>query len=38
VVFKKMTGASFILTAKPGSAAVVRAPVNGIQIVSPSGS
>jgi len=38
VVFKKVTGASFILIAKPGSAAVVRAPVNGIQIVSPSGS
>jgi hypothetical protein len=38
VVFKKVTGASFILIAKPGSAAVIRAPVNGLQIVSPSGS
>jgi hypothetical protein len=40
VVFKNVTGTSFTLTATPASSAsgAVRAPVNGIQIVYPSGS
>jgi len=39
VVFKNVTGASFTLTATPGTSLhqTVRAPVNGIQIVYPSG-
>ena len=37
VVFRNLTGASFTLTAKPFSG-TARAPVNGIQIVSPRGS
>ena len=40
VVFKNVTGTSFTLTATPGTSlhSTVRAPVNGIQIVYPSGS
>jgi len=38
VVFKNLTGASFTLTATPGTGQTPRAPVNGLQIVSPSGS
>jgi len=40
VVFTKVTGTSFTLTATPGTSlhSTVRAPVNGIQIVYPSGS
>ena len=38
VVFRKVTGASFTLTATPGTGNPTRAPVNGIQIVWPSGS
>ena len=42
VVFSNVTGASFTLTATPASSTAVppalRAPVNGIQIVYPSGS
>lgn len=41
VVFRNLTTATFTLTATPGpstAAAGDRAPVNGIQIVSPSGS
>jgi hypothetical protein len=42
VVFSNVTGASFTLTATPASSTavppVLRAPVNGIQIVYPSGS
>ena len=39
VVFRNMTAPSFTLTATPGAnAAVPRAPVNGLQIVSPTGS
>ena len=37
VVFRNLTGASFTLTARPVSG-TPRAPVNGIQIVSPRGS
>jgi hypothetical protein len=36
IVFRKLTDAFFTLTATPGTGA--RAPVNGIQIVSPTGS
>jgi hypothetical protein len=36
VVFKNLTAASFTLTATPGTG--TRAPVNGLQIVSPTGS
>ena len=38
VVFRNVTGVSFTLTATPvsGTAGMVRAPVNGIQIVYPS--
>ncbi len=40
VVFTNVTGTSFTLTATPGTSlhSTVRAPVNGIQIVYPSGS
>ena len=42
VLFSNVTGASFTLTATPASSTavppVLRAPVNGIQIVYPSGS
>ncbi len=38
VVFHKVTGASFKLTATPGTGPQTRAPVNGIQIVWPAGS
>jgi len=42
VVFRNLTTTSFILTATPAGStatpAVMRAPVNGIQIVYPSGS
>jgi hypothetical protein len=40
VVFRNVTGPGFTLTATPGSSlhSTVRAPVNGIQIVYPSGS
>ena len=41
VLFHNLTGSTFTLTATPGSATggtSVRAPLNGIQIVSPSGS
>ncbi|MBC7773039.1 MAG: hypothetical protein H7210_11125, partial [Pyrinomonadaceae bacterium] len=40
VVFRGVTGSSFTLTATPGTASgtQTRAPLNGIQIVSPSGS
>ena len=38
VVFRAVTGASFTLTATPGTGTQTRSPVNGIQIVSPTGS
>ena len=38
LLFKNVTGASFTLTATPGTTQTPRAPVNGIQIVSPAGS
>jgi hypothetical protein len=38
VVFKNVSGASFTLTATAVAGAQMRAPVNGIQIVSPTGS
>lgn len=38
VVFKQVTGASFTLTSTSVSGNTPRAPVNGIQIVWPSGS
>ncbi len=38
VVFKNVTGTSFTLTATPVGGTQMRAPVNGIQIVSPTGS
>jgi len=38
VVFRNVTGTSFTLTATPGDGSSHRAPVNGIQIVHPSGS
>jgi len=40
VVFKQLSSATFTLTATPGtgSGTQTRAPVNGVQIVSPSGS
>jgi hypothetical protein len=37
VIFRNVAGASFTLTATPGTG-TPRAPVNGIQIVSPTGS
>ena len=38
IIFRKVTGTSFTLTATPGTGSQTRAPVNGIQIVWPSGS
>jgi len=38
IVFRNVSGSSFTLRAGPGSGALVRSPVNGIQIVSPTGS
>jgi hypothetical protein len=40
IIFRGVTGASFALTVKPvgGTMTSPRAPVNGFQIVSPSGS
>jgi len=40
IVFQNVTGPSFTLTANPltSTEAVLRAPVNGIQIVYPAGS
>ncbi|HVT09871.1 MAG TPA: hypothetical protein VHO67_20555 [Polyangia bacterium] len=38
IVFRKVSGAAFTLTATPGTGAQSRAPVNGLQIVWPSGS
>jgi len=38
VVFRNLTGASFTLTATPDSGSTKRAPVNGLQIVAPTGS
>jgi hypothetical protein len=38
IVFRNLTGPSFTLTATPGTGTATRAPVNGIQIVSPTGS
>ncbi len=37
VVFHKVSGTTFTLTATPGTGAPARAPVNGIQIVWPPG-
>ncbi len=37
MVFRKLTSASFTLVATPGTTATPRAPINGIQIVSPPG-
>jgi hypothetical protein len=37
VVFHNVSGPAFTLTAIPGSGSSSRAPVNGMQIVSPSG-
>jgi hypothetical protein len=38
VVFRNLTDASFTLVATPLTGAPTRAPVNGLQIVSPTGS
>jgi hypothetical protein len=38
VVFRNLTAATFTLTATPGTGNATRAPVNGLQIVSPTGS
>src|SRR5450432_272806 len=38
VIFRNVTGSSFTLTATPGTGTQTRAPVNGLQIVSPTGS
>jgi hypothetical protein len=38
IVFRNLTAASFTLTATPGTGSPTRAPVNGLQIVSPTGS
>jgi len=38
VVFRNVIGSAFTLTATPAGGTITRAPVNGIQIVSPSGS
>jgi hypothetical protein len=38
VIFRNVTGAAFTLTATPGTGPQTRAPVNGIQIVWPTGS
>ncbi len=37
IVFRKVSGASFTLTATPGTGDQSRAPINGIRIVWPSG-
>lgn len=37
IVFHNVGGTSFTLTATPGGGSQTRAPVNGIQIVSPAG-
>jgi hypothetical protein len=37
-VFHAVTGATFTLTATPSTGVTPRAPVNGLQIVSPPGS
>ena len=38
IVFRNLTAATFTLTATPGTGTQTRAPVNGVQIVSPTGS
>ena len=38
IVFRNLTAATFTLTATPGTGSAPRAPVNGVQIVSPTGS
>ncbi|MES1204362.1 MAG: hypothetical protein ABUS79_00360 [Pseudomonadota bacterium] len=38
VIFRNVTGESFTLTATPGTGSPTRAPLNGIQIIAPSGS
>jgi hypothetical protein len=38
VIFRNVTGVSFTLIATPGTGSPTRAPVNGIQIVAPTGS
>jgi hypothetical protein len=38
IVFRNLTAATFTLTATPGTGTQTRAPVNGLQIVSPTGS
>jgi hypothetical protein len=38
VIFRNLVGASFTLIATPGTGSTIRAPVNGIQIVAPTGS
>jgi hypothetical protein len=38
IVFRNLTAATFTLTATPGTGTNSRAPVNGLQIVSPTGS
>ena len=38
IVFRNLTAAAFTLTATPGTGSAPRAPVNGVQIVSPTGS
>lgn len=38
LVFRKVVGAGFTLTATPGMGTQTRAPVNGMQIVWPTGS
>jgi hypothetical protein len=38
IVFRNLTAATFTLTATPGTGTNTRAPVNGLQIVSPTGS
>ena len=38
IVFRNVTGSAFTLTATPAPGTIPRAPVNGIQLVSPPGS
>jgi len=38
VIFRNVTGAAFTLTARPPTGNLTRAPLNGMQIVSPPGS
>jgi len=38
IVFRNLTTPAFTLTATPGTGSNLRAPVNGLQIVSPTGS